>query len=66
MHARGGFENGGLENLWSWIIDFVCAAMLAWVVTGLVLWWKLPGTHRWGWVCLLAGILSFAAFLTHL
>lgn len=66
MHAKGGFENGGLHDLWSWIIDLVCLAMLLWVVTGLIMWWKLPSTHRWGWLAFISGTLSFALFLLRL
>lgn len=63
MHAKGGFENGGLHNLWAVLIDVVCIGFLLWVATGLIMWWKLPQTRLWGWVALLAGILSFGGFL---
>ena len=62
-HAKGGFEQGGLHNLWSMVVDFVCLGMLLWVATGLFMWWKLPSTRRWGWLALAAGLVSFGAFL---
>jgi len=66
MHAKGGFEQGGLHNLWGIVIDIVCLGMLLWVVTGLIMWWKLPSTRKWGWLALAGGVLSFALFLVAL
>ncbi len=63
IHAKGGFENGGLHNLWAAVVDLVCLSMLAWVLTGLVMWWKLPAARAWGWAAVIGGSLSFAAFL---
>lgn len=66
MHAKGGFENGGLHNVWAAVVDVVCVAMLLWVVTGLVMWWNLRGTRGWGALALVAGVVSFAIFLAML
>lgn len=63
MHAKGGFEQGGLHDVWGAIVDLVCLGMLLWVVTGLLMWWKLPSSRLWGWVALIAGCASFALFL---
>ncbi len=63
MHAKGGFENGGLHDVWAIVVDFVCLGFLLWVTTGLIMWWKLPQTHLWGWVALISGVLSFGFFL---
>jgi hypothetical protein len=63
MHAKGGFEQGGLHDAWGVIVDLVCLGIVLWVLTGLLMWWKLPSTHAWGWAALLAGVASFAAFL---
>lgn len=66
MHAKGGFEQGGLHNLWAVLIDVVCLGMLLWVVTGMIMWWNLPATRTWGWVSLVAGACCFAGFLWRL
>ncbi|MBS1831934.1 MAG: hypothetical protein JST65_04440 [Acidobacteria bacterium] len=68
MHARGGFEDERfLPTLWSLIVDLVCLGFLTWIASGLVMWWTLPGTVRkWGWVAIVAGVLSFAMFLARL
>lgn len=63
MHAKGGFEQGGLHDLWAVVVDIVCLGMLLWVLTGLVMWWNLPSTRRWGWAALLGGMLAFGFFL---
>lgn len=68
MHAKGGFENGGLHNAWAWVVDLVCLALVAWVVSGLVMWWRLPAARvrRWGWVALGSGCVTFLLFLWRL
>jgi hypothetical protein len=66
MHAKGGFEQGGLHNLWGVVVDLVCLGMLMWIFTGLVMWWSLPSTRIWGWVALGSGVFSFALFLWRL
>lgn len=66
MHAKGGFEQGGLHNLWGVIIDLVCLGMILWIFTGLVMWWSLPFARMWGWVAFGAGIAAFSWFLWRL
>jgi len=66
MHAKGGFEQGGLHNLWGIFVDLVCLGMLAWVISGLVMWWQLPSTRGWGWLAFLGGLISFVLFLLRL
>lgn len=66
MHAKGGFDQGGLHNLWAVFVDLVCLAMLLWIATGLIMWWNLPATRGWGWIALAAGVASFAGFLWRL
>jgi hypothetical protein len=67
MHAKGGFEQEGfLNGLWSVIVDLVCIGMAGWVFTGLIMWWQLPSTRRWGWLAVVGGIGSFGIFLARL
>jgi hypothetical protein len=66
MHAKGGFEQGGMHNVWGIIVDVVCLGMLLWVLTGVLMWWNLPSTRGWGWVAVIAGVVSFAGFLRFL
>jgi hypothetical protein len=67
MHARGGFEQEGfLERSWSVVVDLVCLAILVWIATGLYMWWGVPGSRRWGWVAVCAGVGSFLVFAMRL
>jgi len=66
MHAKGGFDQGGLHNLWGVIVDLVCLGMFLWVFTGIVMWWTLPFARIWGWVAIVSGSASFAWFLWRL
>jgi hypothetical protein len=64
MHARGGFEQDGLLNTaWGAMVDVACLGMLLWVLTGVFMWWCLPGLRNWGWLALLGGAGSFAFFM---
>jgi hypothetical protein len=67
MHGRGGFEQEGILNTaWGAMVDVACFGMLLWVLTGLYMWWSLPGLRKWGWVAFLGGVCSFALFMMKL
>ena len=67
MHARGGFEQESLfVRSWSVVVDLVCLAIVVWIASGLYMWWGLPGSRRWGWAAIGAGVLSFVLFTMQL
>ena len=67
MHARGGYHDERFfPMLWAVVIDLVCLSFLIWVLSGLYMWWTLPGVRSWGWVGLVGGVASFAVFLWRL
>jgi hypothetical protein len=60
LHARGGYIQDRLgDDLWAIVVDLFCAAMILWVVTGLLMWWRISG-HRLSGGLVLAG--SFGLF----
>lgn len=67
MHARGGYHDARFfPILWAVVIDLVCLSFVIWILSGLYMWWTLPGVRAWGWVALAGGIGSFAVFLWRL
>jgi len=67
MHARGGFEQEGfLEKAWGVAVDLSCLGMLLWIVSGVYMWWSLPGLRGWGWLAFLGGIGSYVLFMAKL
>lgn len=67
MHGRGGFEDERLlVRGWSAIVDLVCVVMILWILSGLYMWWGLPGHRGWGWAAIAAGTLSFVVFTLRL
>jgi hypothetical protein len=61
MHARNGYELESFwDTIWALLVDVTCVAFLAWIASGLIMWWMLPGSRSWGWVALGAGVVSFA------
>lgn len=63
LHFRTGYNGGGLALVWPVIVDLFCVTMLVWIVTGLILWWKIRDSRRTGWLALGAGGLTFAGLL---
>ena len=64
LHERTGYGQGGpLNHLWACFVDLFSVATLAWIATGLFLWWKLSSTRRWGWLALGGGFATFATLL---
>ena len=64
LHLRHGWGNDGpLYQSWALLVDVFCLATLAWIFTGLYLWWKISATRKWGFIALLSGFLSFGILL---
>ncbi len=64
MHARGGFHHDSLLNdSWAFIVDAVCVAFMLWVVTGIIMWLRVPEMRSMGAVFLVSGFLTFVGFM---
>ena len=60
MHFRGGYGQPGFGNkFWGLLVDAACAGIIIWVVSGLIMWWRLPRLRTWGTIAVAAGILFF-------
>ncbi len=60
LHFRGGFQQPSLgDDLWAVLVDVCCAAILIWIASGILMWWRLTRLRFWGAVALSGGILSF-------
>jgi uncharacterized iron-regulated membrane protein len=69
MHTRGGYNLGGFwDVVWAVFVDIASVALVLWIISGLIMWWKLPGTglRRWGWLAIAGGLISFAAIISTL
>jgi hypothetical protein len=67
LHERTGYGRGGfLHDLWAVIVDVFCVGTLAWIATGLYLWWKLSATRRWGFVAIGGGVATITILLASL
>ncbi len=64
IHARGGYHQDGLgDDLWAVVVDLVSFSFVLWVVSGLIMWWRIPRLRWWGAAALAGGVVSFGAFL---
>lgn len=64
LHARGGYQHDSfLDDAWAFIVDLVCSAFVLWVVTGIIMWWRVPHMRGWGTAALVGGFVSFGLFM---
>ncbi len=60
MHFRGGYHQPLFLNLlWAIMVDAACVAIVLWIGSGLIMWWRLSRTRFWGACALAAGAGSF-------
>jgi hypothetical protein len=64
LHQRVGYGQGDfLYKVWGALVDLFCVGTLAWIGTGLYLWWRLPATRTWGWIALGGGLATLLVLL---
>jgi hypothetical protein len=67
MHFRGGYNQATFWNqFWGALVDLACVGIILWVVSGLIMWWRLPRLRTWGGIALGAGVLSFVLLVWRL
>ena len=60
MHFRVGNRQPGFWNkFWGLLVDFACVGIIIWVVSGLIMWWRLRRLRAWGAMAVGCGALSF-------
>jgi hypothetical protein len=60
MHFRGGFGQPTLwDKFWGLLVDIACVGIIAWVASGLIMWWRLPRLRAWGAIAVGGGAASF-------
>jgi hypothetical protein len=64
MHFRGGYNQPTFwDKFWGVLVDLACVAILVWVASGLIMWWRLPRLRVWGAVAVGGGIVSFLVLI---
>lgn len=64
LHFRAGFiQESFLSDLWGMVVDIVCIGFVLWVASGIIMWWQLKQTRKWGTLALGGGLASFILFL---
>lgn len=64
MHFRGGYEQPNFwDKFWGLLVDLTCVAIVIWIGSGLIMWWRLPRLRAWGALAFGAGALLFAALV---
>ena len=64
MHFRRGYQhNFLLDDIWALTVDIAIFAMIFWGLSGVVMWWKMKATRKWGAISLSAGVVMFLVFL---
>ena len=64
FHLIGGYaQDSFIADLWAFMIDLTCVAIIIWTLSGIYIWWKIQETRRWGTVALGGGVISFLIFV---
>jgi len=64
FHSIGGYQQDNLiGDIWAFMNDLVGMAIIIWIITGLYMWYKSPGTRLWGCLVLGGGAVSFLIFV---
>ncbi|HXG02522.1 MAG TPA: hypothetical protein VNO23_03780 [Candidatus Binatia bacterium] len=63
LHTLHGFGASAAATAWAVLVDAVSAAMIAWALSGLYLWWEMRRTRLWGGLTVAAGALTCAALV---
>lgn len=64
FHRRRGYATGyALDTAWAVTVDLTIAGIVAWVLSGLWLWWEMKGTRVAGAVAALGGVALFMAYV---
>ena len=69
LHTRGGYKLGGFwDSVWAVFVDLTSVGLLLWILSGLVMWWKISGTgpRQWGWLALVSGAVCFVLIMWRL
>ncbi|HRF00599.1 MAG TPA: hypothetical protein PLI18_08785 [Pirellulaceae bacterium] len=63
LHTAHGYPmDGGPRWYWAVIVDLMAFVMVFWGVSGMIMWWQIKSTRRWGMVAV-ACSLFVAAWL---
>ncbi|MCX6929958.1 MAG: PepSY-associated TM helix domain-containing protein [Verrucomicrobia bacterium] len=61
LHFQHGYRPAFAHWAWAAVVDFSAISTLIWVISGIYLWARRPRQRLLGGLCLIAGILLFAA-----
>ncbi len=60
LHFRGGYGQPTFwDKFWGVLVDLACVAIIIWIASGVLMWWRLRWLRLWGTVALAGGALSF-------
>lgn len=60
MHFRGGYGQPTFwDKLWGLVVDIACVAIIIWVGSGIIMWWRLRRLRAWGAIAVGGGVISF-------
>jgi len=66
LHRLHGYGGAAVYDVWALMLDLASASMILFAITGVLLWHRLSGDHRPGWIVLAAGFLLTASTVTYL
>ncbi|HBE67501.1 MAG TPA: hypothetical protein DDW52_05060 [Planctomycetaceae bacterium] len=62
LHVAHGYPmDGGVRWFWAIIVDVMAAVMVFWGLSGIVMWWQIKSTRRWGSLAMAASLAMAVA-----
>jgi hypothetical protein len=56
LHTAHGFpDEQNARWWWAIIVDLMSFVLIGWTITGLIMWWKIKATRKWGFAAILFG-----------
>ncbi|MEM8733722.1 MAG: hypothetical protein AAGG44_05855 [Planctomycetota bacterium] len=58
LHVAHGYPaDGGVRWVWAIIVDVMAAVLVFWGVSGIVMWWQIKSTRRWGSIAMALSVV---------
>jgi hypothetical protein len=63
MHVMRGYKGGWAYTVWAVMYDVSCLAMLVFAISGILIWFRIRKSYKYGWWFLASGIIIPAVII---
>ena len=48
------------------LVNLACISIIIWVISGRIMWWRLPRFRAWGAIAVVGGLVAFGLLVWRL